>query len=58
VQLPDAPAYVSTGVLPDRDRVRALVNDAHERYHLNRDGEPSRVYPALRAVDADLRASG
>jgi glutaminase len=54
VSLPDAPAYVSTGALPERDRVRALVNDAHERYRLNRDGEPSQVYPALRAVDADL----
>jgi glutaminase len=54
VPLPDAPAHVSTGALPDRARVRDLVNDAHERYRLNRDGAPSPVYPALRAVDADL----
>jgi glutaminase len=54
VPLPDAPAHVSTGTLPDRARVRALVDDAHERYRLNRDGEPSPVYPALRAVEPDL----
>jgi glutaminase len=54
VPLPDAPAHVSTGTLPDGDRVRALVNDAHERYRANRDGEPSPVYPALRAVEPDL----
>jgi glutaminase len=51
---PGASAHVSTGALPDRDRVQALVNDAHERYRLNRDGEPSRVYPALERVDPDL----
>ena len=54
VPLPDAPAYVSTGSLPGREQVQALVNDAHERYRVNRDGEPSPVYPALRAVDPDL----
>jgi glutaminase len=54
VPLPDAPAHVSTGVLPDRALVRALVTEAHERYRVNREGEPSRVYPALAAVDPDL----
>jgi glutaminase len=54
VPLPDAPAHVSTGTLPDRERVQALVDDAHERYHANRDGEPSPAYPALQAVDPDL----
>jgi glutaminase len=50
----DAPAYVSTGALPDREHVQALVDDAYERYRVNRDGEPSPVYPALRAVDPDV----
>jgi glutaminase len=50
---PDAPAHVSTGALPDRERVRALIDDAHERYRANVDGEPSPVYPALRAVEPD-----
>jgi len=47
-------AYVSTGHLPSPERVRALVNDAYERFKSNRDGENSKVYPALARVPSDL----
>jgi glutaminase len=45
--------YVSTGHLPPADHVRLLVNEAHERFRVNPDGELSRVYPSLAAVDPD-----
>ena len=48
----DAP-YVSTGHLPPGERVRALVDEAHERFRTNTAGELSRVYPKLAAVDPD-----
>ena len=46
-------AYVSTGHLPPAEHVRLLVNEAHERFRANADGELSRVYPSLAAVDPD-----
>ena len=49
----DPAPYVSTGRLPAADRVRLLVNEAHERLKANTDGELSRVYPSLAAVDPD-----
>src|SRR5262245_28606839 len=48
------PAYVSTGHLPPPERVRALVAEAHERFESDREGENSRVYPALARVPSDL----
>jgi glutaminase len=53
----DGPAdatYVSTGDLPDRALVQSLVDEAHERYRSNREGQTSHVYPALARVSADL----
>jgi len=47
-------AYVSTGQLPSPERVRALVNEAYERFKSNTDGENSKVYPALARVPSDL----
>ena len=46
-------AYVSTGQLPRADVVRGLVDDAHERYRSNAEGETSPVYPALRDAPPD-----
>jgi glutaminase len=46
-------AFVSTGTLPPRERVRALVDEAYERYRANTDGETSAVYPALRDAPPD-----
>ena len=42
--------FVSTGQLPSPDEVRALVDEAYERYRDDHDGETSDVYPALRAA--------
>lgn len=50
----DHPVYVSTGALPARDAVQALVIEAHERFGSDRHGEVSDVYPALQQVDPDL----
>lgn len=51
---PDFSTYVSTGHLPAPELVQKLVNDAHERFKANTDGENSQVYPALAQVPADL----
>jgi len=47
-------AFVSTGDLPAPARVRALVDEAHERFSSVREGEPSDVYPALAQVSPAL----
>jgi glutaminase len=47
-------AYVSTGALPPPESVSELVQEAHERYRHDADGELSDVYPALARVDPDL----
>lgn len=47
----DADRYVSTGSLPDADRVRALLEEAHARYGSVRTGALSEVYPALASAD-------
>jgi len=49
-----APLHVSTGSLPDRDRIAALVAEAHDRYRTNDEGACSPVYPALAAADPSL----
>ena len=45
--------FVSTGQLPRPELVRALVDDAHERFRANTEGETSPVYPALRDAPPD-----
>ncbi|HET6691033.1 MAG TPA: glutaminase A [Miltoncostaeaceae bacterium] len=49
-----APSFVSTGHLPDAERVAAVVDDAHARFAGARGGALSRVYPALAEVEPDL----
>ncbi len=46
--------YVSTGRLPSPEEVQKLVNDAHQRFKSNGEGENSQVYPALASVSRDL----
>jgi len=46
--------HISTGQLPPRDMVAALVAEAHGRYKGNTEGEVSQVYPALARVPSDL----
>jgi glutaminase len=46
--------YVSTGHLPTAEMVRALVDEAHERYKSVADGGNSTVYPALARVPSEL----
>ena len=45
---------VSTGHLPSPDLVRQLVQDAHDRFKTDGDGDNSQVYPALARVSRDL----
>jgi glutaminase len=47
-------SYVSTGELPQRELVQSLVDQAHELYRSNRDGETSQLYPALARVSREL----
>ena len=46
--------YVSTGHLPPPEFVRALVDEAHERYESVAEGKNSQVYPALADVPSHL----
>ena len=46
--------FVSTGQLPDTDRVQSLVKEAYERFSANDEGECSDVYPALARVPREL----
>jgi glutaminase len=50
----DLPSHVSTGKLPDPQRVQRLVDDAHERFRSVKDGAKSAAYPALEEVESDL----
>jgi glutaminase len=50
----DPTPYVSTGHLPDGNRVQALVDEAHKRYLSDTSGHCSEVYPALAEVDDSL----
>jgi glutaminase len=45
--------FVSTGALPPDERVQQLVEEAYERFREDREGECSRVYPALAAAPPD-----
>jgi glutaminase len=49
-----APLYVSTGHLPPPERVRALVDEAHECFKNVTEGKNSEVYPALARVPSGL----
>jgi glutaminase len=51
---PAEASYVSTGHLPPPERVRALVDEAHERFKNVTEGKNSAVYPALARVPSDL----
>lgn len=46
--------YVSTGHLPPKEQVAALVAEAHRRFASNTEGKNSNVYPALERVSPDL----
>ncbi len=48
------PTYVSTGRLQRVEVVRALVDEAHERFRGDEGGANSTVYPALERVPAGL----
>lgn len=62
--LPDHPVkqdeqrqrFVSTGTLPDQQRITDLLQRAHERFRGVTDGSLSQVYPAL--AEADPEAFG
>jgi glutaminase len=45
---------ISTGHLPPAERVRALVDSAHERFRANNEGQNASHYPALAAVPRNL----
>ena len=47
-------SIVSTGALPSDDVVAHLVDESYETHRSNREGEVSRVYPALAAMPPDL----
>jgi len=46
--------YVSTGHLPPAERVKALVDEAHQRFAANDEGKNSEVYPVLARARRDL----
>src|ERR1700687_3465981 len=46
--------FVSTGHLPPPELVRALVDEAHQRYASVTEGKNSQVYPALAEVPSKL----
>jgi glutaminase len=51
----DSPeSYVSTGHLPPSDRIAALVEEAHEHFKSNCEGQRSSVYPSLATAREDL----
>jgi glutaminase len=50
----DPARFVSTGLLPQPERVRELVDEAYERLRSNMEGATSEVYPALARVRPDL----
>jgi glutaminase len=52
--MPPSPAYVSTGHLPEPERVRAAVAEAYERFRSVDEGRNAQVYPALARVSPDL----
>jgi len=53
-ELPAAASYVSTGHLPSPEQVKALVDEAYQRYRSDTEGKNSDVYPALARVPSEL----
>ncbi len=51
---PSGATYVSTGHLPEPNRVQRLITEAHELFRDNSDGENAQIYPALADVPSDL----
>ena len=49
--LDDEPISVSTGHLPDAEKVRAIVEEAYERYRGVDDGVVADYIPALATAD-------
>ena len=49
-----AASYVSTGHLPSPEQVKALVDEAYQRYRSDTEGKNSDVYPALARVPSEL----
>jgi glutaminase len=47
-------SFVSTGRLPDPDRIRSLLAEAYARFGANDEGDISQAYPALAEVRRDL----
>lgn len=47
-------SHVSTGHLPSPAVIRALLDEAYQRFRANTEGANSDVYPALAAVPSDL----
>ena len=47
-------AFVSTGQLPDPQKVTAIVTEAYEHFRSNPDGKNSDAYPALQRVGSNL----
>lgn len=45
---------ISTGNLPSPEQVKQLIQESHELFRLNQDGQNSQVYPALARVDPNL----
>ena len=46
--------HVSTGNLPSRETVAALVAESHDKFNSNSEGANSTVYPALAEVPSEL----
>src|SRR5687768_2665876 len=46
-------SFISTGALPEPDRVRMLVDEAYERFRVVGEGDVSDVYPALAEASPD-----
>jgi glutaminase len=47
-------SFVSTGRLPAKEFVSAMVVEAYERFKSNNDGHNAQIYPALARVRSDL----
>jgi glutaminase len=54
IEQPATASYVSTGHLPSPEQVRALVDEAYQRYRSDTEGKNSDVYPALARVPSEL----
>ena len=52
--LEDNETFVSTGQLPDPQKVTAIVTEAYEHFRSNPDGKNSDVYPALQRASSNL----